>query len=168
MFSAKDFKEMAGGSEESMAKIDQQIDKNIQQREISKVRDAFYEQMKSHFQIRKSKEYITLKCGSLCFDKNGNNFFDDELARKEKTCLLNCYHKTFRYLAHANTAYTFFTSDPEMLKDLLDEEPEEVSVNATDAEGNEYLIPSRKDMENMAENKNQFEQFKQMEEEMQK
>ena len=71
--------------------------------------------------VRKSKEYITIKCGSLCFDKTGNNFFDDELARKEKTCLLNCYHKTFRYLTHANTAYTFFTSDPEMLKDLMDD-----------------------------------------------
>ena len=125
MISEKEFKEMAtgDGGGGDMQAIDQQIDKNIQQREISKVRDAFYEQMKTHYMVRKSKEYITIKCGSLCFDKSGNNFYDDELARKEKTCLLNCYHKTFRYLTHANTAYTFFTTDPVMMKELLDAEP---------------------------------------------
>ena len=119
--------------------------------------------MKSHYMIRKSKEYITLKCSSLCFQ--GQNFYDDELARKEKTCLLNCYHKTFRYLTHANTAYTFFTGDPEMLKDLMDdEEPEEETIKVEDPDGKEYVIPSRKDMETMANNKNQFENFTKMEE----
>ena len=62
-----------------MSSLDKQIDKGIQQREIGKVREAFYDQMRSHYMIRKSKEFITLKCSDLCFKVTGNNFYDDEL-----------------------------------------------------------------------------------------
>ena len=105
--------------------------------------------------IRKSKEYVTLKCASLCFQQVGNNFYDDDLNRKEKTCLLNCYHKTFRYLTHANTAYTYLTSDPEKIKDLLDDEGPDYNKDGvglkegalTDPDGREYFIPSREEMQ---------------------
>ena len=102
--------------------------------------------MRSHYMIRKSKEFITLKCSDLCFKVTGNNFYDDELARKEKVCLVNCYHKTFRYLTHANTCYTYFTGDPEKMKDLLgDDDQQNMQFDGVgldkgpvlDAEGNE-------------------------------
>lgn len=52
-----------------------------------------------------------------------------------------------------------------MLKDLLDDpEPEEESIQAQSPDGAEYIIPSRKDMENMAMSKNQFENLQKMEE----
>ena len=91
--------------------MDAQVEKNLQLREISKVKDAFYERMQTHYQIRKSKEYITLKCGKLCYNKGGSNYMEDDLTRFEKNCLVNCYHKTYRFLVHANTAYSFFTGD---------------------------------------------------------
>jgi hypothetical protein len=78
--------------------------------------------MQTHYQIRKSKEYITLKCGKLCYNKGGSNYMEDDLTRFEKNCLINCYHKTFRYLVHANTAYSFFTGDEELLKELTPQE----------------------------------------------
>ena len=80
------------------------------------MRVTFYERMKTHYQVRKSKEYLTLKCGKLCFNKGTDDYIEDDLTRFEKNCLLNCYHKTFRYLVHANTAFAFFTGDQEMME----------------------------------------------------
>ena len=96
--------------------------------------------------IRKSKEFITLKCSDLCFQVTGNNFYDDELARKEKVCLVNCYHKTFRYLTHANTCYSYLTGDPQKMQEILGNENEQnmqidgIGINKgplTDLEGNQ-------------------------------
>ena len=125
--------------------------------------------------VRKSKEFITLKCGDLCFKTQKNNFFDDELARNEKVCLLNCYHKTFRYLTHANTAYTYFTGDPETMKDIYEDTENEiqnmqtggVGINkpVTDVQGNEQIIPSREEMEKMQMNKELFDEIARMEQE---
>ena len=70
--------------------------------------------------IRKNKEFITLKCSSMCFNQMGDNYFEEDLNRNEKNCLANCFHKTFRYLAYANTVHTFFTGDPEVIKGLMD------------------------------------------------
>ena len=105
--------------------------------------------MKEHYMIRKSKEFITLKCGSLCFNKGGDNYFEEEMTGKEQRCMLNCFQKTFRYLAYANTVQTFLTGDPAVLRSLMDDEEDPLTAGVgldspvEDASGKEVRIPSR-------------------------
>lgn len=94
-----------------MQGMDSQIDKSIQKRELSKLRDNFLDQMQHYYTSRRSREFITLKCGELCFQASRERFKDDELSRFEKTCLLNCFQKTFNYLAFANSTYTYLSTD---------------------------------------------------------
>ena len=145
MLNEKQLRELsnqATGKPETMASMDQKLNKNIQQREIAKIRDSFYDAMKTHYQVRKSREFITLKCSNLCFNKGGDNFLEDDMTRFEKNCMLNCFHKTFRYLVHANTVYSFLTGDPEMIQEFIASGSDELidtgSVNkpVMDAEGN--------------------------------
>ena len=88
---------------------------------------------------------------------------EDELSRFEKNCMLNCFHKTFRYLAHANTVFTFFTGDAEMIEEFMRSGDDtlvdtgSVTKPVIDAEGNEVYIPTRKEMEKIATNKQLFE-----------
>ena len=137
MLSEKDFKELAGeaggvgSGEGSLANLDAKIDQSIQKREMGKVKDAFYHQMKTHYMVRKSKEFITLKCGDTCFNKRGDNYLDEDMSRLEKTCMLNCYHKTFRYLIHANTVYTYFTADQEVLQEYMGNGPDKLEEAKT-------------------------------------
>ena len=37
----------------------------------------------------------------------------DELARGETKCMTQCFHKYYRYMAYANTLYTYLTADEE-------------------------------------------------------
>ena len=80
---------------------------------------------------RKSKEFISLRCSELCLSGNpvitGLNaktdpsvhYYNDELQRGEKACLVNCFHKTFRFLAHSNSIYTFITADKELADEII-------------------------------------------------
>ena len=47
-----------------------------------------------------------MKCADKCFKDMRN----DDLSRQESHCLHNCFHKHYRYLAHANTVYSFLVS----------------------------------------------------------
>ena len=77
--------------------------------------------------------------------------------------MLNCFQKTFRYLAYANTVQTFFTGDPEVIRSLMDdgEDPLTAGVGMDkpieDIDGNKIQIPSRQEMESMVEAKKQAE-----------
>jgi hypothetical protein len=48
-----------------------------------------------------------LNCAERCI----TNYRDDDLTRNEMGCLINCYNKYYRYLAFANTMYTFMVYD---------------------------------------------------------
>ena len=114
--------------------IEQQIDKSLQNQEISKVRHNFQGQLRDCYMARKSKEYLTLHCAQHCFNKDraqlveegtadGQNrvYYQDEMTRMEKACMISCFHKSFRYLAHANSIYTLLTSDSKAQKDILEQ-----------------------------------------------
>ena len=72
-----------------------------------------------------------MRCSELCLSGNPQitglskktdpsvHYYEDELQRKEKACLVSCYHKTFRFLAHCNAIYTFTTADKELADDIL-------------------------------------------------
>ena len=52
MFNEKQLQELANqavGKPETMANMDMKLNKNLQQREIGKIRDSFYEAMKTHY-----------------------------------------------------------------------------------------------------------------------
>ncbi len=38
------------------------------------------------------------------------SFREDDLTRSEMTCLVNCFSKHYRFLAYANTLYTYLIS----------------------------------------------------------
>ena len=63
-----------------------------------------------------------MKCSSLCFNKAGDNYFEDDLSNKEEVCMANCFHKTFNFLAHANTVHTFFTGDEKVINQIISNE----------------------------------------------
>ena len=74
---------------------------------------------------------------------------EDDLNRFEKNCMLNCFHKTFRYLAHANTVFTFLTGDEEMIEEFMRSGDESlvdtgsITKPVIDSEGREVNIPTR-------------------------
>jgi len=76
-------------------------------REMAKLKNVFYKQLRSHYSGRKFKETISLGCADVCL----RNYLEDDLTRTETTCVANCYHKYYRYLAYANTLYTFLTKE---------------------------------------------------------
>ena len=86
--------------------IDQRIEENIQKREIVKLRTAFYQNLKDHYRQRKYKEQITLQCSDRCL----TSFREDDLTRGEMSCMVNCFGKSYRYLAFSNTLYTYLVS----------------------------------------------------------
>lgn len=106
MLSQNEFKAMLtskGSGSEKAADVDKKIDENIQKRELMKLRNNFYSNLKEHYSSRKYKEVINLNCADRCL----TNFRDDDLNRTEMNCLINCYNKYYRYLAFSNTLYTF-------------------------------------------------------------
>ena len=151
--SAQINKELGEGKIDGKA-IDEKIEKNIKKRELEKIKDNFYTNIKEYYQKRKVKEFATLKCSSLCFNREGENYTQDSMTRMEKHCMINCFHKTYRYLVHANTAYSFFTGNEELINEQMktgDEQPElGLDNKITDIEGNERRIPSREEMELMS------------------
>ena len=42
-----------------------------------------------------------------CTEKCLKNFREDDLTRTEINCLVNCFNKTYRYLAYSNSVYTY-------------------------------------------------------------
>ena len=72
-----------------------------------------------------------MRCSELCLSGDPRitgltkkvdpsvHYHEDELKRKEKACIVNCYHKTFRFLVHCNAIYTFATADKELADDIL-------------------------------------------------
>ena len=50
-----------------------------------------------------------MDCSKPCLKKS--SFRDDDLTRAESDCLNKCFHKHYRYLAYANTLYTYLVSD---------------------------------------------------------
>merc|ERR1712060_144232 len=97
-----------GTSQEAM---DNQIDKNIQKRELEKLRGVFYDHMKNHYSSRKYKEQITLVCGEKCLRPAEMMSGSDELVRGETTCMTQCFHKYYRYLAYSNTLFTYLVAN---------------------------------------------------------
>ena len=149
--------------------------------------------MKNKYLSRKSKEFISLKCSELCLSGHPQitglskktdpnvHYYEDELQRKEKACLVNCFHKTFRFLAHSNSIYTFLTADKELADDIIrnldegssaDYEEDEVTaiktfkeMNVKDSEGETKIVPSRKQMEIIVKENQNLELLEKMKEE---
>ena len=110
---------------------------------------------------RKNKEFMAMHCGTRCFSRTDPHYLQDSLSAKEKQCLAQCFHKTFCYLTHANTVYSYLTADQDLLEEIRlshsgDAEAElrrqgvgmDKTVNLLD--GNSMQIPSRAEMEQMA------------------
>ena len=79
---------------------------------MEKLRKVFYEQMQSFYSSRKYKEVITLNCAARCL----KTFSDDDFTSREKQCLTNCFHKHYRYMAYANSLYSYLVADEETSK----------------------------------------------------
>ena len=73
---------------------------------------------------------MTLHCAELCFNKDKSQLADkggatnqlylqDDMTRIEKACMINCFHKSFRYLAHANSVYALLTANQETQKEIF-------------------------------------------------
>lgn len=90
----------------------------MQQREINKLRQVFYDKLKSHYSSRKYKEAITLGCAERCLMEQG--FREDTLSPDENTCLQNCFHKYYRYLAYSNSLYSYLISEGGSADDYVD------------------------------------------------
>ena len=164
MFSEKDLKELSDAATKGTGaaeSIDKQLERQMQTKEINQIKESFQENMKENYMIRKNKEYITMTCSKLCFDaKREDTYKEDNLSRQQKHCLLNCYHKQFRYLIHANLAYTFFTGDQDKIKEFMNQTNEEednglenkegLSHELIDSKGNSIRIPNRAEMETIA------------------
>jgi len=50
-----------------------------------------------------------LNCGKTCL--NRVSFREDDISRAENDCLSNCFHKNYRYLAYANTLFSYLVSE---------------------------------------------------------
>jgi hypothetical protein len=85
----------------------------------------FYKQLKVHYSSRKFKEELTINCANKCF----KDMRSDDLSRVESTCLINCFHKHYRYLTYANTLYSFLISDGS-LNEFAQQEQETGDVDA--------------------------------------
>ena len=81
---------------------------------MGKLQKVFYEQMQDYYSTRKYKEQITLNCASRCMQ----SFTDDDFNSREKQCLTNCFHKHYRYLAYANSLYSYLVADEQMDKEI--------------------------------------------------
>ena len=64
--------------------VDDQINENIQKKEIDSMKQTFYQTMKDNYVARKNKEYITLACSNFCLNKAGASYKEDSLARQQK------------------------------------------------------------------------------------
>ena len=110
------------GSQAAQDAIDKQIEENMRDRELAKMREAFYSNLKEYYQARKAKEFITMHCSNFCLNNRPGetSYAEDKLNRMEKHCLMSCYHKTYHYLIQANTVYSYLTTDPAVMKQYLD------------------------------------------------
>ncbi len=70
--------------------------------------------MKLHYNNRKYKEIITLGCSDKCLQ----NFREDDLTRTEMNCMLNCFNKYYRFLAHSNNVYNTITNSEEVMSKM--------------------------------------------------
>ena len=124
-----------GLDKNAQKRIDEQIDATMQKKEIDNIKVNFYTAMESSYLSRKAKEFITMRCARTCFSTNVGagasvqaaeyaynrddlsggklHYQDDELSRLEKQCLVSCFHKTFKFLSHGNTVYTFLSGSKE-------------------------------------------------------
>ena len=81
-----------------------------------KLRHTFQENLKQHYRQRKYKEQITLQCADRCL----TSYREDDLTRGEMACLVNCYNKSYRYLAYSSTLFTYLVSgDPNKVDDHI-------------------------------------------------
>ena len=69
----------------------------------------FYKQLKAHYSQRKYREQVTLGCAKRCLKEYG--FREDDLSKNETSCLQDCFHKYYRYLAYSNTLYTYMVEE---------------------------------------------------------
>ena len=67
----------------SQEALDSKINKNIQEREIGKLQNVFYEQLQSYYSSRKYKEQVTLGCAQRCM----TTYREDDLTRAENKCM---------------------------------------------------------------------------------
>ena len=98
---------MSQNSISSPEQLDQQIDKNIQQREIEKLKVMFYDQLKNYYSNRKYQEEISITCASKCL----RGFHEEDLERAEKACLNKCFHKYYRFLMYSSSVYQFLAQE---------------------------------------------------------
>ena len=116
-------------------KIEEQIDESLQKQEISKLRNTFQAQLKDHYISRKSKEYLNMHCSSHCFNKEKGKvekpYDHDEMTRFEKSCMISCLHKSYRYLAHANSIFSVLSANQDNQKDILDQFKEDINEEPT-------------------------------------
>ena len=74
---------------------------------MEKLKTMFYKQLKLYYSSRKYREELTINCANKCF----KDMRSDDLSRMESHCLVNCFHKHYRYLAYSNTLYSMMVSD---------------------------------------------------------
>jgi len=89
--------------------IDQKIDENIQKREMAKLKDAYFKELKGHFEKRKYKEFLNMECSNRCL----TTFREDDLTRGESKCLVACYYKMFQFLGFSNALFAMAMRDDE-------------------------------------------------------
>ena len=88
---------------------------------MGKMREAFLTQMRNAYTNRKNKEFISMLCAEHCLKKAEQSFLDDRLNQTEKRCLAQCFHKTYSYLVHANTVYTYMTTDEDTFNKAVED-----------------------------------------------
>ena len=88
-----------------------------------KLRHTFMESLKMHYRQRKYKEQITLQCSDRCL----TSYREDDLTRGEMNCLVNCYNKSYRFLAYSSTLFTYLVSgDPSKIDDHIKQNYDEL------------------------------------------
>ena len=102
---------------------------------------------------------MALTCGNRCFNALDKNYYEEDMTIAEKRCMSQCFHKTYTFLVHANSVFSYMTADQETLDKVMaeqqeDEEDELTQGVGTDKvlktpEGQEYVVPSRKEMDLM-------------------
>ena len=126
----------------SQEALDRQIDDGIQKREMAKMRQSYFSQLKEHYSSRKYKERVTLGCAQRCLA----NFKEDDLTRTETRCLHNCFHKYYRYLAYSNGLYSYLTADNDV-KEGIDEEMMLQNMGEDEAQAAELKARTKKELD---------------------
>eukprot|EP00347_Sterkiella_histriomuscorum_P003028 403365869 len=103
--------------------LNSKIEENLQKRELMKLRQMFYENLRSYYMQRKFKEQITIGCSDRCLK---GPFREDDLTRQEMNCMVGCFNKYYRFMGYSNTVYTYLTN-PDAVRNYMGQDIDEES-----------------------------------------